>query len=123
MKNYAIHYSYRGIGDVVIILFDNKKKPTHHVEKGRVSVIYSGDEIIGYNIFNIKDIIKIRNEGMIYLPSPQLIEVINTTLINAGVEPLEVLDNSGYFVGQITLVDQITNEKFFVEVQLKDEKV
>lgn len=121
MKNYSIHYSYKGIGDVIIILFDNKKKPTHSVSKGRVTVVYHDEEIIGYNIFDVKDIVKIRNEGMIHFPSPQLIEVINTILINAKVEPLEILKESGYYVGQIKSIKPIDSEKNLVSIELKDE--
>lgn len=105
MKNYALYYSYKGIGDVVIVMFDNKKA-TRSESKGRVTVIYHDDEIIGYNIFDIKEIIKIKNEGMIYFPSPALIEVLNSILINAGVEPLEILANSGYFTAKVLQIDE-----------------
>ena len=81
MRNYAIYYSYKTIGDVVIILFDNNKQPTRSETKHRVTVIYNEDEIIGYNIFDIKEIIKIRNEGMIYYPSFALVSIINSILL------------------------------------------
>ena len=105
MKNYSIHYSYKGIGDVIIILFDNKKKPTHSVSKGRVTVVYHDEEIIGYNIFNVKEIIKIKNEGMIYYPNPALVSVLNTILINEGVKPLDILDESGYMTAEVVKND------------------
>ena len=105
MKNYSLHYSYKGIGDVLIVIFDNSKKPTRSEEKGKVVILYNKDEIIGYNIFDIKEIIKIKNEGMIFFPSEQLINVLNTILSNEGVEPLEYKDNSGYFTAEIKSID------------------
>ena len=99
---YSMHYSYKEIGDVLIIIFDNDLKPTRSENKGRVTVIYHDDIIIGYNIFDIKDIIKIKNEGMIYFPNPTLVEVINTLLKNAGVPTLEIQIESGYYIGEIT---------------------
>ena len=118
MKNYSLFYSYRGIGDVLIIIFDNELKPTSSKTRGSVTVIYHDDEIIGYNIVNIKEIIKIRSEGKIYLPSPALIKVINSILINAKLPPLEEQKDSGYFTA---LVSEI-NDKY-IEVSFDNEKL
>ena len=101
MKDYSMYYSYKNIGDVLIIIFDNEKTATKHERKGRVEVIYHDEEIIGYNIFDVKEIIKIKSEGKIYLPSPQLIEVINTILINAKIEPLKQVEHSGYYTAEV----------------------
>lgn len=105
MKKYSIYYSYKGIGDVIIVIFDNEKKATRHERKGRVEVIYHEDEIIGYNIFDIKDIIKIKSEGQIHLPSRALIEVINTMLTNAKVPTLDIHDHSGYWTAEVVDVN------------------
>ena len=80
MKNYAIYYSYKSLGDILIIVFDDEKDATRLVTKGRVVVVYNNNEIIGYNILNVKDIIKIKSSGMIYFPTPELIDVINSIL-------------------------------------------
>lgn len=109
MKNYSLHYSYKDIGDVLIVVFDNSKKPTRSERKGKVVILYNNDEIIGYNIFDIKEIIKIKNEGMIFFPSEQLIAVVNTILHNEGVEPLEYKDNSGYFTAEVKSIDENKN--------------
>lgn len=120
MKNYAIYYSYKGIGDVIIIIFDNDKKPTRSENKGRVTVIYHDEEIIGYNIFNVKEIIKIKSEGMIYLPSNTLIEIINSILANANCPLLALKENSGYFVGQIKEIIPYKNTKI-AKILLKED--
>lgn len=105
MNNYSMYYSYKGIGDVLIVIFDNAKKATNHVRKGRVEVIYHDDEIIGYNIFDVKEIVKIKSEGKIYLPSPQLIMVVNTILKNAGVPVLEEIKHSGYWTAEVVEIN------------------
>ena len=87
-KQYSLFYSYKNIGDVLIVIFDNDKKPTRSERKGNVEVIYNQEDIIGYNIFDIRNIVKIKTEGLIYLPSPALISVINTILKNNKVEEL-----------------------------------
>ena len=112
MKNYAMFYSYKGIGDVIIIVFDNSKGPTRNEKKHRVTVIYNNDEIIGYNIKDIKEIVKIRNEGMIFFPSKALIDVLNNILINSGVPPLEYKIDSGYFIAQITNKEKVDDGEY-----------
>ncbi len=112
MKDYALHYSYKEIGDVIICIFNNEKKPTRNEQKGRVTVIYSNEEIIGYNIKDIKEIVKIKNEGMIFFPSKALIDVLNTILINAHLESLEYKDNSGYFIGQVINKEKINDGEY-----------
>ena len=114
MKDYAIYYSYKNIGDVIVIIFSDEAT-TKVEQKGRVAIIYHEDRIIGYNIFNVKDIIKIKSEGMIYLPSPTLIDIINSLLINEGCEPLEVKESSGYFVAMVV---DVTNSQ--VTISLKE---
>ena len=123
MNNYAIYYSYKGIGDVIIVTFDNTKKATRSERKGKVEVIYHDDEIIGYNIFDVKDIIKIKSEGMIFLPSPAFIEVVNSILINSGVKPLEINEHSGYYTARITDKKEIENDKYLYTLSIGDEEL
>ena len=93
MKNYCLYYSYKTKGDVLFITFDGEKKATKVENKGRVTVLYHENEIIGYRISNIKDIIKIRSDGVIYLPNKEMIAVINSILKNQHLELLEQKKN------------------------------
>ena len=110
-KQYSIFYSYKGIGDVLIVIFNNESKPTRSERKGQVEVIYHEDEVIGYNIFDISKIIKIKTSGLIYLPSKELISIINALLRNNGVEELEVQTNSGYIIGQVVDIKPYQEKK------------
>ena len=115
MSSYAMYYSYKTMGDVIIVIFDDKPA-TRSEKKGRVVVIYNNDDIIGYNIFNVKDIVKIKNEGIIYYPSKELLSVINSILINEGVKPLEDKEDSGYITAEVKSLKQINDEKTLVEL-------
>ena len=121
MKNYAMFYSYKGIGDVIIIVFDNSNGPTRSEKKHRVTVIYNNDEIIGYNIFDIKEIIKIHNEGMIYYPSKALISIINSILKNEKLPLIEEKNQSGYVIGEVNELKDIENGKCLVALRLGEE--
>lgn len=115
MSSYAMYYSYKTMGDVIIVIFDDKPA-TRSEKKGRVVVIYNNDDIVGYNIFNVKDIVKIKNEGIIYYPSRELLSVINSILINEGVQPLEEKEDSGYITAEVKSLKQINDEKTLVEL-------
>lgn len=121
-KQYSIFYSYKGIGDVLIVIFNNESKPTHHERKGQVEVIYHEQEVIGYNIFDISKIIKIKTSGLIYLPSKELISIINALLRNNGLEELEVQTNSGYIIGEVVDIKPY-QEKKIVSVDIGKEVV
>ncbi len=123
MKDYAIYYSYKNIGDVLIILFDKNKEVTSYEKKNNVVVIYHNDGVIGYNIFDVKEIIKIKNEGMIYYPSNALIDVINTMLKNAKVETLEYKEESGYVTAEVIDVIPLDEHKSYVIVGLENDSV
>ena len=122
-QNYSLFYSYQTLGDVLIVIFDNEHKPTSHIRKKNVEVIYYQDEVIGYNIFDIQNIIKIRNNGLIYLPSPAFIEVINTILKNAGVELLAFKEESGYVIARVKEVNKLDDNKLLVTLDIGDSEV
>ena len=103
--DYSMYYSYKDSGDILFVNFNESLKPNRKEKKGRIEVYYHDNEIVRYNIYDIKDIVKIKNEGMFYYPNPALINVINTLLSNAGVPTLEIKDNSGYFIGEIKDID------------------
>lgn len=121
-KQYSIFYSYKGIGDVLIVIFNNESKPTHHERKGQVEVIYHEQEVIGYNIFDISKIIKIKTSGLIYLPSKELISIINALLRNNGLEELEEQTNSGYIIGEVVDIKPY-QEKKIVSIDIGKEVV
>ena len=99
--NYSLFYSYKNVGDVLLVVFDNDLKATSHIRKGQVEVIYHEQEVIGYNIFDISKIIKIKTQGLIYLPSKELVAIINSILKNNDIEELANPTSSGYIIGEV----------------------
>lgn len=123
MKDYALYYSYKGIGDVLLVVIDNSLSMTSYKRINNVVVIYHDEDIIGFNIFDIKDIIKIKNEGMIYYPTEQFLNVINSLLENAKLPILDKKENSGYFIGEVVDLIPLNEEKTFVSVDLENDFV
>ena len=117
MDNYAVYYSYKKRGDVLQIVFNAETYATQQIITGRVFTTYHNDEIMGYDIMNIKDIIKIKSDGLIYLPSNELIDVINTLLKNENLPTLEYKKNSGFLIAEVKNVSDV------IELDLGDETV
>ena len=107
MKDYGIFYSYKNNGDSLVIVFDNEKEFINEKVVGRVHIYYDNDKVIGYKIDKIKDFLKIRSEGdKLFFPNKEFIDVINSILINAKCEPLELRENSGYFIGEVKEINK-----------------
>ena len=120
--DYSLFYSYKNIGDVLIVIFNNEEKATRSERIGQVEVIYHDNEVIGYNIFDISKIIKIKTQGLIYLPSEELIAIINALLKNNHIEELGVQSSSGYIIGQVIDIEPY-QEKKIVSVDIEKEVV
>lgn len=123
IENYSLHYSYKNIGDVLIVVISSELECTRSERKGQIEVIYNGDKIIGYNIFNISEIIKIKNNGPIFLPDPTAMQILNNMLKNAGVEELAINETSGYYIGKVLDVIELNEEKKFVMVDIAHDMV
>ncbi len=106
MKDYAIFYNYHTIGDVLLIVSNLETKPNRVVKNGDVTSLYLDDKLIGINIFNISNVLKIKSNGLIVLPLKEMIDVINNILINANVETLEYKKESGFKVGKVLTCEE-----------------
>ena len=120
IQHYSLFYSYKTLGDILIVIIDNSKPMTRKERKGKVDVIYNEDEIIGYNILNVSEVIKIKTKGQIFLPSSPLIKVINTILKNSGVEELGEINESGYVVGKVMEM-KLDDNKYLLKVDIGNE--
>ncbi len=105
-EKYSIYYSYKEIGDVLLIIINQKATPTSFIQNSDVTVIYHGSEIIGYNIFNISKIVKIKTHGLIYYPSDVFIDIINSILKNHQLDTLAHYSHSGYVIGQVSKLEK-----------------
>lgn len=104
--NYSLFYNYKLMGDVLMIIFENDLIPTSKVEEDDFIKIYHGEKLIGVNIYNFSNIVKIKSKGLIPLPHPALIDVLNEEFEFHGLEKLPYKENSGFKIGKILTVDE-----------------
>ncbi len=103
---YAMYYNHQTLGDILFIVIEGTIIPNQEVKNGDVVALYKDETLVGINIFNISKIIKIKAKGYIPLLNDSVLKVINNILINAGLEALPKLDNSGFIVSKIIEIEE-----------------
>lgn len=98
---YGLYYNKEQIGDILFIVFNSNAIPNFTKKCGNCVVLYKNDELIGINIFNISEILKIKSHGFLPLINEEVLNVINSILQNADLEELEYQDKSGFVVAKI----------------------
>ena len=108
------------MGDVLIVNFDNDYQADKVVKKGDIDILYYQEEIIEYRINHIQQIMKIKFDGVIYLPNKQFIDIINIILKNNDIEELPYIEQSGYFVSEIIDILHLENGQLIVKAKTKN---
>ena len=104
--NYSLFYNFKLIGDVLMIVFNHDKRATRNAQNDDVVALYENDELIGINIFNFSNIVKIHSEGLIVLPPNQLIDAINAKIENVGLSKLPYKEQSGFKIGHVLTCEE-----------------
>jgi EMAP domain len=103
---YAIYYNYKTIGDVLLIIFDSNLKPDKVIKEEDVVSLYRENNLIGINIFNISEIIKIKADGLIPVLNEKMLLVINDILKNHNLPILDYQKESGFKVAKILTCEE-----------------
>lgn len=114
ITNYAIYYSYKTIGDVLLVVVRDENVDKI-VSFDNLTALYSKNEIVGYNIHNLSKIIKIHSHGRIFSPPSLIIDIINNILRKYELPLLDRDNGSKFIIGKVTsnntinLKDRIIN--------------
>ena len=93
-------YNKEGVGDTLLLMLKNSEKEAQGFErKENIARIFDAEtnETVGYNFFNVSDIMKIEANGPVVL-SEKSIELLNEALAAAGFEETLEGDNTPKFV-------------------------
>lgn len=106
VNKYSIYYSYKTIGDVLLIVINDQD-----VDKidcfDNLVVLRSKNEVVGYNIFNFSKIIKIHSHGRIFQPPMLMIDIVNNILKKYDLPLLGYETGSKFVIGKITSLNTI----------------
>ena len=104
---YRLFYNHQALKDVLIIVIDPEarvlKSEAHH---DVVALYGENDKLVGYNLFHIDDVLKIKANGAIFTPDAKLLEVINSLLEREGLSALPETKDSGYRVAKVLSTEE-----------------
>ncbi len=99
--NYGLYYNKEKLGDILFVIFNSNDNPDFVKKVENCVVLYKNNEIIGYNIFNISEVFKIKAHGFLPNCNKELIGIINYILKNNNLPILELQKDSGFVIGKI----------------------
>ncbi|MCX5775066.1 MAG: DUF4479 domain-containing protein [Firmicutes bacterium] len=99
--NAVLFYNRKIIGDVLFLVIDPEAIPTRVEKHDNVVALYKEEKLIGVNILEFSEIVKIKGEGLLILPPRQLVDIVNHILKNTGIEPIAYIESSGFRIGHV----------------------
>lgn len=122
---YAIYYNYKTVGDVLLIVFDANKNPNKIIKKDDVVALYKDNELVGYNIIDISELVKIKVNGLLPVVNEKFLAIINDKLKNANFEPLPEQKESGFKVAEIVECEEHPDSEHLhvLKVNVGEEKL
>lgn len=121
MNRYCLYYfppNEEEFSDSLFVYFGGVLTGNKIIKGYKLNKLYHNETVIGYLIFNFSSYCKIRYSGQIFMPNEELITIINNILTDEGVENIEYLSHSGFYVGQIKN-KQILKESFLYKVDVE----
>lgn len=122
---YRFFYNRAAIGDILIVVMNPEARVDHKKELGNIVALYDEkDTLVGINIFNIGEVMKIKVNGVIMIPDEKMLEIINNLLTKEGLEALPALTESGYKVALVTKVEEhpLDEKAQILELSCGDDK-
>ncbi len=116
---YRMFYNHDVTGDTLFIVMNTESLYDHSVITGDVVAMYSGEELVGVNINNLSRVLKIKAHGMIVTPGEELVDVVNTILKRAKLPALEYCTYSGYRVGQVASIKDVSSNQSLKEIAVE----
>ena len=104
---YRLFYNHQAIKDVLIVVIEPEARVLKSETHNNVVALYGEDnKLVGYNIFHIDDVMKIKANGVIFVPDSKLLEVVNSLLEREGLAPLPEVKDSGYRVAKVLSTEE-----------------
>lgn len=96
-----LFFNYPAFKDTIFIVINNKAIPDKVKKNGNFVALYSEDKLIGVNIFDSNEFLKLKIDGLFHNPNEPLIDLINS-LIKANLDEDVVLVQAPLYVAQVT---------------------
>lgn len=93
------------VGDVLMISLSPVDGPFEYETYGDVTTIKKDGEVIGYNVYNVNEQLKLTTNGQVELDETT-VEKINDVLQQKGLKPLEVDLTPKFVVGHVEQMEK-----------------
>ena len=97
----SLFFNYKALKDVLVIVIDNSKTPNRVVKSGDVVGLYEDDTLVGVNIFNSNNYLKLRVDGLVHTPNEPLIKLIKD-VVSLELKEEVTLVSSLTYLAQVT---------------------
>lgn len=111
----GLFFNYLAYKDTLFIVIDNQAVPDQLIKKGDVVGLYKEKRLIGVNIFNSNNFLKLRLSGLIHNPNDPLINLIHCLI-------KEALDEDVLLVPSPVILGQLISLSPFLLVQVSAEE-
>jgi len=95
-----LFFNFPAFKDTIFLVIDNDKIPDKIEKKGNFVALYNSGKLIGVNIFNSNEYLKLKIDGLFHNPNEPLVNLINS-LIKAYLGEDVVLVQAPLYLAQI----------------------
>ncbi|MBP3713023.1 MAG: hypothetical protein J6I69_00410 [Bacilli bacterium] len=107
-----LYFNYPAFNDILILVINNELTPNRVVSKGDFIGLYYNDELIGVNILNSNQYLKLRLGGLIHNPNKPLSDLISDLVKNYLDENIELV-SSPVLLGKVV---NIENDSYQIQL-------
>ena len=119
-------FNAKGVGDVLLVtLTNNADRDAIVTRRGQVAEIKVGAEVVGYNFFDVQALLKLTEDGQIFLNADQVAQLNQILAENNFAGELVVDDTPKIVVGEVlTCVAHPDSDHLHItETKVADDKV
>lgn len=95
-----LFFNFPAFKDTIFIVINNDKMPDRIEKNGNFVALYCMDELVGVNIFNSNEYLKLKLDGLFHNPNEPLINLVNS-LIKVNLNEDVILVQAPLYVAKI----------------------
>ncbi len=108
-----LFFNYQELKDVIIIVINNEKYPTRVIKEDNIFGLYCDNELIGVNIFNSNEYLKLKINGLVHNPNTPLVQVIHDIIKSSINEEVYIKDALSFLA---VVKEKIENSNYIISL-------
>lgn len=104
MTELSLFYNHKAFRDVMILVADESEAPNRIKAYENIVILQKDDKLIGVNIFNSLEYVKIKANGLVHSVNKELAKLISTLIKDYTGYDVTVVNNT-FILGRVEEVD------------------